>query len=130
MKTKPIELRHAEEPTGYGARQPRFEIYRQAHAGNHQSAFSTASAAAAVGTFLSLSPGFEGGELNLWNHQEQRTSASVNWVPEKVDFTSSVSPRLNVFHDPVLAALAWQAVEQRTLSETIEQQVRMSLRQP
>jgi hypothetical protein len=130
METKLIASRHAAGRTGYGTCQPRFEIYRQARAGNYQSVFNADSAAAAVGAFLSVSPAFEGGELIVWNHQEQLTSASVHWFPEKVNLALPVNRRLNVFHDPVLAALAHQAAERLALSETIGRHARMSVQRP
>ena len=73
----PLQTRHGS---------PRFQIYRQTHTGAYTSQFKTDSADEAVEAFLNRSPAFEGGELRIWNHREQRVSASVEWNTEKTDF--------------------------------------------
>ena len=78
---------------------PRFQIYRQTHTGTYTVSFKTDSASEAVESFLNQSPAFEGGELRIWNHREQRVSASVEWNIEKTDFGFPVFNRTNVFHD-------------------------------
>jgi hypothetical protein len=105
---------------------PRFQIYRQTRTGAYTAEFKTDSAADAVGAFLNYSPAFEGGELRLWNHREQRVSASVEWSTEKTDFGFPVFNRTNVFHDRLLGVIARQMQVREEIREEIHQGVRMS----
>ena len=100
----------------------RYQIYRQTHTGSYTVAFKTDSAVEAVECFLNQSPAFEGGELRIWNHREQRVSASVEWSMEKTDFGFPVFNRTNVFHDRLLGLIARQV----QVREEIQQSVRMS----
>jgi hypothetical protein len=127
MKTTPTAMHHSAERNGSGPDLPHFQIYRQGHAGNYHPEFSTDSAKEAVEAFLAESPAFEGGELRIWNTREQRPSASVQWVTEKTDLMFPVRRRLNVFHDPVLAVIAGQLLEQQAMRETIQQQIHMTV---
>lgn len=83
----------------------RFQIYRQGHAGNYSPGFSTDSAIEAVKAFLAANPAFEGGDMHLWNHREQRVCASVEWNVCKSEFGPAIRRRMNVFFDCLLGAI-------------------------
>ena len=69
---------------------------------------------------------FEGGELRIWNHREQRVSASVEWSREKTDFGFPVSNRTNVFHDRILCLIARQIQVREDIRAEIQHSIRMS----
>ena len=69
---------------------------------------------------------FEGGELRIWNHREQRVSASVEWSREKTDFGFPVFNRTNVFHDRLLRLIARQIQIREEMREEIQHGFRMS----
>jgi hypothetical protein len=108
------------------AKLPWFQIYRQTRTGAYTAEFKTDSSAEAVGAFLNYSPAFEGGELRIWNHREQRVSASVKWSMEKTDFGFPVFNRTNVFHDRLLGVIARQMQVREEIREEIQHSVRMS----
>jgi hypothetical protein len=105
---------------------PRFQIYRQTRTGAYTAEFKTDSAGEAVEAFLNLSPALESGELRLWNHHEQRVSASVEWIVEKTDFGFPVFNRTNVFHDRLLGVIARQMQVREEIREEIQHSVWMS----
>ena len=104
----------------------RYQIYRQTRTGTYTVEFKTDSPAKAVGAFLNQSPGFEGGELRLWNNREQRVDASVEWRTEKTDFGFPVFNRTNVFHDRLLGLIARQMQVREEIREEIQHSFRMS----
>lgn len=130
MKTTSTAMHHSAGRNGSGLDLPHFQIYRQGQAGNYHPEFSTDSAEEAVEAFLAESPAFEGGELRIWNTREQRPGASVQWVSEKTELMFPVRRRLNVFHDPLMAVIARQLLEQQAMRETIQQQVRVAVCRP
>jgi hypothetical protein len=59
-----------------------------------------------VETFLSEHPAFEGGDMHLWNHGEQRVCASVKWTVSKTALGIPVWHRADLFYDGLLAMIA------------------------
>jgi len=108
------------------ARLPRFQIYRQTRAGAYTAECKTDSAAESVEAFLNHSPAFEGGDLRIWNHYEQRVGLSVEWSAEETVFGSPVFNRTNVFHDRPLDVLVRQMEVREGIPEKIQHSVRMS----
>jgi hypothetical protein len=108
-------------------REPRYQIYRQAGAGNFMPEFKTDSAREAVEMFAIMTPAFEGGAIRLWDHSGQHVSASVEWRPEKTDFGFIVYHRTNLFHDRLLGLIARQVQERETMRESLRQEAVMSL---
>lgn len=101
------EQKHITPPTDAEASAVlRNQIYRQTRAGTFSPGFKTDSAVEIVEAFVNQSPAFEGGELRIWNHREQRMSASVQWSTEKADSGSFVHHRTNEFHDRLLGVIA------------------------
>lgn len=98
----------APPPNAETATVSRYHIYRQTHAGSYTVPFKTDSAVEAVEAFLNQSPAFEGGEVRLWNHPEQRISAFVTWSTEKTEFGFAVFNRTNVFNERLLGLIAQQ----------------------
>ena len=109
------------------AHEPRYQIYRQARAGNFMPEFKTDSAREAVEMFAIMTPAFEGGAIRLWDHSGQHVSASVEWRPEKTDFGFIVYHRTNLFHDRLLGVIARQVQERETMRESLRQEAGMSL---
>jgi hypothetical protein len=83
-----------------------YQIYRQTRDGIYAPGLQTDLAATAVEIFLRQSPVFDGGDIRLWDHQQQRTCASVKWTLEKTAFGFLVHRRTNVFYDRHLAEIA------------------------
>lgn len=104
----------------------RYHVYRQSHTGNYTVPFKTDSAVEAVEAFLNQSPAFEGGEVRLWNHSEQRVSAFVTWSTEKTEFGFPVCNRTNVFNERLLGLIAQQMQAREEMREEIQHSVRMS----
>ena len=104
----------------------RYQIYRQARAGNYKAEFTTDSAVEAVESFVSTSPAFDGGAIRIWDHREHRVSASVLWMTEKTDFGFHVQSRTNLFHDGPLAVIARQIQEREALRESVRRDARVS----
>ena len=84
----------------------RYQIYRQNRAGLFLPGYRSDSAPEAVEAFLNQAPAFDGGEVRLFDHREQRLIASVEWRIEKTDFGFPVHQRVNRFHDAMLEQLA------------------------
>lgn len=105
MQTQ-IESRRGRTGATDEIKTPRFQIYRQTRAGNNVAGFHSHSASEAIVAFLAATPIFEGGELRIWDHREQKVAASVLWGREKTEFGFVVRHRINTFHDPLLGRLA------------------------
>jgi len=127
MKTKMLApqqavRRHEPQPR----HTPRYHIYRQGRAGNFMAELKTDSPTEAIEMFAIMSPAFDGGEIRIWDHHEQRICASVEWHPENTPFGFTVRTRRNIFHNPMLAVLARQFGERETLRESIVTGVRLT----
>ena len=127
MKNTLIERPSSEAAPANGNHMPRYQIYRQARAGNYMAEFKTDSAIEAVELFAVMSPAYDGGPIRIWDQREQRVSASVLWATEKTDFGFHVQSRTNVFHDASLALIARQLQEREALRESVRQDTRASL---
>jgi hypothetical protein len=127
MKNTSLEGHLVVGPQTNGTRSLRYQIYRQARAGNYRAEFTTDSAAEAVESFVSTSPAFDGGAIRIWDHREHRVRASVLWVTEKTDFGFHVQSRTNLFHDGPLAVIARQIQEREALRESVRRDARVSL---
>ena len=127
MKNTLIERPSAEATLANGNHMPRYQIYRQARAGNYMAEFKTDSATEAVELFAVMSPAYDGGAIRIWDQREQRVGASVLWATEKTDFGFHVQSRTNVFHDASLALIARQLQEREALRESVRHDTRASL---
>jgi hypothetical protein len=105
----------------------RYQIVRQARAGNFMAEFETNSAMEAVEMFTIMAPAFDGGAIRMWDHREQRVCAAVHWETEKTDFGFLVHHRTNVFHDRLLGVLARQVNKRETLRASLRREADMSL---
>jgi hypothetical protein len=115
MKTNPPTASLAaprQEPPNH---EPRYQIFRQARAGNFMPEFKTDSAIEAVEMFALMAPAFDGGAIRLWDHSAQHISASVEWRPEKTAFGFVVYHRTNLYHDRLLGVLARQIREREAI---------------
>lgn len=122
--TRPENI--APPPSAETATVSRYHIYRQTLTGSYTVPFKTDSAVEAVEAFLNQTPAFEGGEVRLWNHPEQRVSAFVTWSTEKTDFGFTVFNRTNVFNERLLGLIARQMQVREEMREEIQHSVRMS----
>ena len=105
---------------------PRFQIYPQTHTGTFSPEFNSDSALEIVEAFLNQSPAIERGEVRIWNHREQRVSASVEWTTEKTDLGFPVFNRTSVFHDGLLGVIVRQLQIREEIREQIQHSVRVS----
>ena len=126
MKNTPSLKQIAPPANAETATVSRYQIYRQTRTGTYTGEFKTDSAAGAVEAFRNQSPAFEGGELRIWNHREQRVSASVQWSTEKTDCGFPVFNRTNVFHDRLLGLIDRQMQVREEIREEIQHSARMS----
>jgi hypothetical protein len=94
-----------------------FQIYRQERSGNYVPGFRTNSAIAAVKAFLAECPAFEGGDMHLWNHGEQRICASVKWAVSEMVLGLPVWHRADLFYDGLLAMMARRFHDAHTASK-------------
>src|SRR5437868_2302547 len=112
MKTIHSNFASAAAPASSVAR---YQIYTQTRSGVFTPGFKSDSAGEAVDAFLKQAPTIEGGEIRLWNHLTQETSASVEWRKEKTDFGFPVLHRTNLFHDRLLGVVARQIQEREAI---------------
>lgn len=105
----------------------RYQIFRQAKNGCHFNfGSSIASPEEAVEIFLDTAPAFEGGDLRLWDHREQRTVASAEWLVEITRFGFPVRTRANVFHDDAIAQIAQRVIEREAYFQSVAQRMNLS----
>lgn len=97
----------------------RYQIHRQNRTGLFLPGFRTDSAPEAVEAFLNQAPAFDGGEVRLFDHREQRMVASVEWRTEKTDFGFPVHHRVNRFHDPMVERLAADVLARESLRQSV-----------
>jgi hypothetical protein len=126
MKKPPLASLGAMAPAKSQGRRYRFQIYRQGHAGNFSPGFGTDSAVKAVEAFLAASPAFDGGDMHLWSHREQRVCASVKWNICMNEFGFPVLHRANAFYGSFLDLIARQIHGREVMRESIQEGVRMS----
>ena len=98
----------------------RYQIYRQKCAGVYAADLETDSADEAVEAFMRQLPAFEGGEMYLLDHEEQRMVAFVKWKTDTTEIGFPVSLRQNVFHDWHLALIACAIQTQETVRDAVE----------
>jgi hypothetical protein len=99
--------RHATKPAHQSEiRSSGFQIYRQERSGSYVAGFQTNSATVAVKAFLAECPAFEGGDMHLWSHGEQRICASVKWTLGETALRLPVWHRADLFYDGLLAMIA------------------------
>jgi len=93
----------------------RYQIYRQNRAGLFHPGYCSDSAPEAVEAFFSQAPAFDGGEVRLFDHRDQRMVATVEWRIEKTDFGFLVHHRVNRFHDAMIKQLADEVQVRETM---------------
>ena len=103
-----------------------YQIFRQTRAGIFVPCFQSDCPAIAVEAFLRQSPAFDGGEVRLWNHRQQRLSATIQWTQVGTSFGFHVRQRVNVFYDRHLAELARKIQMSEFLREVIRQEMAMT----
>ena len=126
MKITPAQSSLASPMTAGAATVTGYQIYRQTRAGIFVSCFKSDSPAIAVEAFLRQSPAFDGGEIRLWNHRQQRLSATIKWTHVGTSFGFHVRQRVNVFYDRRLAELAREIQMREFLREVMRQEMAMT----
>lgn len=124
MKTQ-IEPKKETFVAADGFKASRFQIYRQTRSGNYVAGFQSESASEAIEAFLSATPLFDGGELRMWDHREQKVVASVAWIRERTDFGFAVRHRTNVFHNRLLGLVARRIEVHEAMVASIRQKMGM-----
>lgn len=105
----------------------RYQIFRQARAGNYMLEVKTDSPTEAVGMFAIMSPAYDGGDIRLWDSREQTIAASVLWNRTPTEFGFTVPQRTNVFHDRMLAILARQLSEKEALRIEVKNEMALGV---
>ena len=106
----------------------RYQIYRQAKNGLHYNHGPIVdSPEQAVAAFLHTAPAFEGGDVRLWDHHEQRSVASADWNVETTRMGFAVRHRVNQFEDEAVAALAQRITEREQLERSITERACMAV---
>lgn len=127
MKTNTLAPQSgALRPGSQPDREPRYQIFRQARAGNFMPEFRTNSAVEAVEMFALMAPAFDGGAIRLWDDAAQHLSASVEWRPEQTAFGFVVYHRTNLYHDRLLGVLARHIAEREAMRQEIHHSLRLS----
>jgi hypothetical protein len=126
MKSTMNEASGAPALVATATHEPRYQIYRQARAGNFMPEFKTDSAVEAVEMFALIAPAFDGGAIRLWDHAAQHVSASVEWRPEQTAFGFVVYHRTNLYHDRLLGVLARHIAEREAMRQEIHHSLRLS----
>jgi hypothetical protein len=119
--THPIEA-----STALAIDQPRYEVYRQNRAGNFVRTFESSRPLDAMLAFLDTTPAFEGGEVRIWDRQQERLLAAAEWTVERTGMGFYVRTRKNVFHDDEAAALARLVAQREALVQVIAHELRLS----
>jgi hypothetical protein len=118
MKNTPTNLEFSSEilptPAPSIRRVGRFQVIVESAAGVCVSGGFTDSPEEAVDAFMSKAPGCEGGEVTLFDRDEQRVVASVKWKMDTTEIGLRVLHRQNLFHDWHLALIASEAQKRRS----------------
>lgn len=125
MKTQ-IESGREPATAADGIKTSRFQIYRQTRAGSYVAGFQSNSATEAIEAFLSATPLFDGGELRMWDHREQKAVASVAWNREQTDFGFAVRHRVNVFHNRLLGLVARHIQDREAIRHEMQHGIGMT----
>lgn len=98
----------------------RYQVYRQPQVGGHvPHGPMLQTTEHAVAFFLGTSPVFEGGGVQLWNHDTQNLAASAEWRIETTGMGFSVRARANVFREPALALIAQRIADRERIEQAI-----------
>ncbi len=115
-----------EASTAVAIDQPRYEVYRQNRAGNFVRTFESSRPLDAMLAFLDTTPAFEGGEVRIWDRQQEQLLAAAEWTVERTGMGFYVRTRKNVFHDDEAAALARLVAQREALVQAIAHELRLS----
>lgn len=74
----------------------------------------------AVEAFMARAPGYEEGEVTLFDRDEQRVVASVKWKTEATEIGLRVPHRHNVFRDWNMALIALEVQKRRSVPAAVE----------
>ena len=122
-----MKTTHAiEASTTVAIDQPRYEGYRQNRAGNFVRTFESSRPLDAMLAFMDTTPAFEGGEVRIWDRQQERLLAAAEWTVERTGMGFYVRARKNVFHDDEAAALARLVAQREALVQAIAHELRLS----
>lgn len=98
----------------------RFQVIVEDAAGVYVSNTVAESPEEAVEAFLVQAPGCDGGEISLFDCDERRIVASVNWKADTTEIGLRVPHRQNIFHDWHLALIALEVQNRRAVAATAE----------
>jgi hypothetical protein len=124
VKTNPMKLKLIPEtvplPASASRSAGRFLVVVEYAAGVCVTTATAESPSDAVESFMTQSPGCEGGEVALIDRDEQRIVASVKWAMDTTENGLRVPHRQNVFHDWHLALIALDAQNRREIAAAVE----------
>jgi hypothetical protein len=98
----------------------RFQVIVESAAGLCVSGGFTDSLEEAVEAFITRVPGYEEGEVTLFDRDEQRVVALVKWKMGLTEIGLRVLHRQNIFHDWHLALIACEVQKRRAVQAAIQ----------
>jgi hypothetical protein len=124
MKNTPMNFELTSETIPHSApeirRVGRFQVIAESAAGVCVSGGFTDSPEEAVEAFMTKAPGHEGGEVTLFDRDEQRVVASVKWKIDATELGLDIPHRQNIFHDWHLALVALEIQKRRAVAAAVE----------
>lgn len=99
---------------------PRYRVCRLSQNGEiNRRVTTTDSAEIAVLDFIKVSPLHDGDHLYVWDRQQKRIVAQVEWIDEPTTFGTSLRVRTNQFYDHQLANIARRLCQRAEIRHAI-----------
>lgn len=103
---------------------PRYRVCRLSQNGElNRRVTTTDSAEIAVLDFIKVTALHNGDHLYIWDRQEKRIVAQVEWMDEPTTFGTTLRVRTNQFYDEQLAGIARRLCERAEIRHAIVQGV-------
>ena len=99
---------------------PRYRVCRLSQNGEiNRRVTTTDSPEIAVLDFMKVSPLHDGDHLYVWDRQQKRIVAQVEWIDEPTTFGTTLRVRTNQFYDEQLAGIARGLCERAEIRHAI-----------
>lgn len=118
MKSEPVSSSLATAGNAGRFPLPRFRVCHRSGE-NHERRFATDSAEAAVQHFLTVAPLDKQDDLYIWDRQEKRIVAQLEWIEEKTTFGFTIPVRSNQFHESSFTDIARNLCERAEIRRAV-----------
>jgi hypothetical protein len=99
---------------------PRYRVCRMSANGEmNRRITATDSADVAVLDFLKVTPLHRGDDVYIWDRQQKRIVAQVEWIDEPTTFGTTLKVRTNQFYDHQLAEIARHLCERAEVRHAV-----------